>query len=397
MSSFITNITELSQKIFTADPFEFDDYFTMTPDYQTYCLDSKLVTRVTIGFFGKEIALIYDLAIHLFRGAYKLTTGGLKGVYTIATVAFGLELDYQTPIKQGIVHLGFVCLYAMDFFASTANFFNSYPQHLVHKTRNAFADFLKTPNKNDLPPPNYEMEEKLKLAKEELEKRNKEEELKLAKKELEKKNMEKELKLAKEELAKRHSDVSDLEEKLEKRDSDFSDLEEEIGKTTEEFHNPSECEKIVNEILNPDTKSHLTKVKNMIKKTKVESESTQEKKDLNWFESANGINKKITSFTHKNTDSTYPTAQSRLFMDDDELEQAFLLEEPKNKKTPSSSRIPITSIKKPPLQNPLFTPKKRKYVPKSLSIPPESCLFIRKDYDDNWRKRVSSKKEVIVK
>lgn len=142
-------IIELTQKFFNSDPFEFDTYFSITPDYQKkYCLGANAFTRFTVGVVGKELALLTnDIALHLLAGAFKLAIGGLKSVSTIVAVVFSQELDYQTPIKQGVVHLGFVCLYALDFFASIANIGNRYPQYLVDKTRNVFADFLKTPDK----------------------------------------------------------------------------------------------------------------------------------------------------------------------------------------------------------------------------------------------------------
>lgn len=147
MSVSINSIIELTQKISTADPFEFDSYFSMSSDYQKYCLDKNPLIRFAIGVLGKEIGLTHDIAIHLFRGIGKLLAGSTKGICMIVATVINLEINYQTPLKQGVIHLGFICLYAVDFFASIANFHNRYPQHLVDKTRNTFANFLKTSDK----------------------------------------------------------------------------------------------------------------------------------------------------------------------------------------------------------------------------------------------------------
>ncbi|MGL4540068.1 MAG: hypothetical protein ACRCU0_03735 [Candidatus Rhabdochlamydia sp.] len=277
---------ELTQKFFNSDPFEFDTYFSITPDYQKkYCLGANAFTRFTVGVVGKELALLTnDIALHLLAGAFKLAIGGLKSVSTIAAVVFSQELDYQTPIKEGVVHLGFVCLYALDFFASIANIGNRYPQYLVDKTRNVFANFLKASNKNMVIQQVIIADPKIA------------EELKATK------------------------------EELKKRDADFNELAEEIENTTEELNKPSQCEKIVDEILNPDTKNRLAKVKDIKKNNEAE-------KNLNWFESENEIKKRIASFTQKNTG--YPAVQRSLFIDDDELEQTFMeLAEPIKKEPP---------------------------------------------------------------
>lgn len=146
MTILIAPIAELTQKFFNSNSLEFDTYFSITPDYQKYCVDSNLLTRFTIGIIGKEATLTHDIAIHLLRGAFKLATGSLKGVCTIGTVVIGQELNYQKPIKEGVIHLGFAFLYTADSFASMANFANRYPQYLIDKIKKSFAYFLKISN-----------------------------------------------------------------------------------------------------------------------------------------------------------------------------------------------------------------------------------------------------------
>lgn len=337
MNALIPPITEFTQKIFNSDPFEFDTYFSITPDYQKYCLDANFFTRFAIGVVGKELVLINDVALHLLRGACKLATGGIKSVSTIVAVVFSQELDYQTSIKEGVVHLGFVCLYAVDFFASITNVGNRYPQYLVDKIRNVFADFLKTSNKNMIIQQVIVADPKIK---EELE--------------------------------------ATIEE-LEKRNADFNELAKEIENTTEELNKPSQCEKIVDEALNLDTKSRLAKVKDMTKNNEVEPEFThaEAKKDLNWFESENEIKKRIASFTQKNTDS--PVIQTSLFIDDDELEQAFMEpEEPIKKESPIKNQHfkNNSSVSQRKKSSQVTKPSHKKN-----SIPTNSTLYRRLDYE----------------
>lgn len=212
MSVFIAPIIELSQNFFHSDPLKFNQYFAITPDYQKYCLAANLPTRFTITL-AKEAMLIHDIAIHLLVGGCKFTTGTVKGIYAIASGILGLETDHQTPSKQAAIHIGFACVYAVDFLVSIANINKRYPQHLFNRIENFFTDFLKKSNKNIIVS-NPEIEQELKIAREE----------------------------------------------IEKRDAAFNQLEEEIEKTAQKLNKPSQCEKIVNEILHTDINAILTKV-----------------------------------------------------------------------------------------------------------------------------------------
>jgi hypothetical protein len=240
MIVFIASIIELSQNFFNSDPLKFNKYFAITPDYQKYCLNANLATCFTITL-AKEVMLIHDIAIHLLIGGIKLTTGAVKGICAIASGILGIETDHQTPSKQAAVHIGFACVYAADILASITNVNKTYLQNLIDKIEIFFADFLKKSNKNIIFS-DIEIEQELKITLEELEKRN----------------------------------------------ADFNQLEEEIEKTAQNLNEPFECEKIINEILNPNTRAILARIKSNIENNQEEQRETlyREKQGVtNWFES----------------------------------------------------------------------------------------------------------------
>lgn len=146
MSLFIKSITELSQNFLHADPITFNQYFTITPDYQKYCLNATLPIRFTITL-AKEAMLIHDIAIHLLAAGCKLTIGTVKGLCSIPFSMLNLEIDPQTPSKQAAVHFGFTLLYILDMFVSITNINQQYPQHLMDKINNVFIHFLEDPKK----------------------------------------------------------------------------------------------------------------------------------------------------------------------------------------------------------------------------------------------------------
>ncbi|VHO04185.1 hypothetical protein [Candidatus Rhabdochlamydia sp. T3358] len=248
MSVFITSIAELSQNFFHSDPLKFDKYFAITPTYQKYCLDANLPTRFTITL-AKEAMLIHDIAIHLLIGGVKLTTGAVKGICAVASGILGLETDHQTPSKQAAVHIGFACVYTADIFASITHINKKYPQHLIDKIKIIFTDFLKISNKNvvtkNIIISDPELEQELKIAREELEKRN----------------------------------------------TDLNQLEEEIEKTAQNLSKPSQCEKIIDKILNPDINAILTKAKSIIENNQAQQLTThaREQEIINWLEIDDGF------------------------------------------------------------------------------------------------------------
>lgn len=239
MIVFIASIIELSQNFFNSDPLKFNKYFAITPDYQKYCLNANLPTCFTITL-AKEVMLIHDIAIHLLIGGIKLTTGAVKGIWAIASGILGIETDHQTPSKQAAVHIGFACVYAADILASITNINKTYLQNSIDKIEIFFADFLKKSNKNIIFS-DPEIEQELKIALEELEKRN----------------------------------------------ADFNQLEEEIEKTAQNLNEPFECEKIINETLNRNKSAILARTKSNIENNQEEQPETtyREKQGVtNWFD-----------------------------------------------------------------------------------------------------------------
>ena len=286
MSVFLTYITKLSQNFLHSDPFKYDEYLAITPTYQKYCLKGNLPTRFTITL-AKEAMLIHDIAIHLLAGGVKLTIGVVKGICAIASGILGIETDHQTPSKQAAVHIGFACIYAIDLFVSITNINKTYPQHLVDKIKNTFIKFLKVHNKEItieyLADPN--LEEQLRVTQEEL--------------------------------------------KI--RDADLDQLEQDIERTAQNLNEPSQCELIVNEALNPDTSIILEKVRSITKNNREQLKTTHTAKPkvTIWFESESGINEIINSLT-LNGESPLPPydSQNYLSMDPDHLlEESFIRRE----------------------------------------------------------------------
>lgn len=267
MSIFVTTIAELSQNFFNSDPLTFNKYFAITPDYQKYCLRANLLTRSTLTL-AKEAMLIHDMAIHLLAGACKLTIGGVKGICAIASGIFGLETDHQTPSKQAAIHFGFACVYAADIFASITNINNTYPQHLIDKIETFFTDFLKESNKNFVTKNIIVSDPKI----------------------------EQELKIAREEL--------------EKRDADLNQLEEVLEKTAQNLNEPSRCEKIVDKILNPN-KSILEKTRSITKKNKQLEEKIENTLKKTETKEKEPIHKKDSS-SLSNNQLRYKSSQFRL-------------------------------------------------------------------------------------
>ncbi|QZA58367.1 hypothetical protein [Candidatus Rhabdochlamydia porcellionis] len=292
MSAFIIPIIELSQNFFNSDPLKFNQYFAITPDYQKYCLTANLPTRFTITL-AKEAMLIHDIAIHLLAGGYKLTTSTVKGICAIASGILGLETDHQTPSKQAAIHIGFACAYTVDFFVSIANINKRYPQHLVNKIETIFTDFLKISNKNvvtkNIIVSDPEIEQELKITREE----------------------------------------------LEKRDAAFNQLEKEIEKTAQKLRKPSQCEKIVDEILHPDINAILAKasIKNN-QEQPLEITHTAKQKVNYCFESDDGFwsEETFSSSDTFNSDSI-PFKEQNKFSRDTPLTTSNNLESSKMKST----------------------------------------------------------------
>ncbi len=283
MSVFIASITEMSQNFFNSNPLKFDKYFAITPDYQKYCLNAKLPTRFTITL-AKEAMLIHDIAIHLLIGGVKLTTGAVKGICAVASGILGIETDHQTPSKQAAVHIGFACVYAADILASIASINKTYPQHLIDKIKNIFAEFLEVPNKGVTVAYDANLEEQLRVTQEEL--------------------------------------------KI--RDADLDQLQQDIERTAQNLKEPSQCELIVNEILNPDKSIILAKARKITENNREQLETTHTAKPkvTSWFESENGINGIINSLTpnEKRTLAPYEH-QNYLYMDPDYLLEESLIQE----------------------------------------------------------------------
>ena len=276
MSVFISSIAELSQNFFNSDPLKFNQYFAITPDYQKYCLAANLPTRFTI-MLAKEAMLIHDIAIHLLAGGYKLTTGTVKGICAIASGFLGLETDHQTPSKQAAIHFGFACFYLVDFFVSITNINKTYPQYLVNKIETIFTDFLKTSNKNvvtrNIIVSDPEIEQELKIARKELEKRN----------------------------------------------ADFDQLAEEIEKIAQDSSQPSYCEETVDKALSPDINATLARIRNSTKNNQEKQQATS------WFENESDIYKEINSLMQsKENIPVSSVVRNSFYIDaDDLLEQTL--------------------------------------------------------------------------
>jgi hypothetical protein len=99
-----------------------------------------------MGVVIKDVARIYDIAIHIIIGLGKIAICTTKILYSIPARLCGSTPNYDIG-KEGFAHLGFSGFYLADMFISLTNIINRYPQDKMEKVENLFSKFLG-PKKN---------------------------------------------------------------------------------------------------------------------------------------------------------------------------------------------------------------------------------------------------------
>lgn len=117
---------------------------------QNFCSkssSSNILSRLVVGIFIKDIARIYDIAIHTIVGLGKLASCTVKVSYSIPARLYGSNLNYDIG-KEGLAHLGFSGFYLADIFISLTNMVNGYPKDTMEKIESFFSEFLPNLQKN---------------------------------------------------------------------------------------------------------------------------------------------------------------------------------------------------------------------------------------------------------
>ncbi|WP_215216484.1 hypothetical protein [Candidatus Rhabdochlamydia sp. W815] len=96
-----------------------------------------------MGIVIKDIARIYDIAIHIIIGLGKLALCATKIPYSIPARWFGSTPNYDIG-KEGFVHLVFAGHYFADMFISLTNIINRYPKDKMEKIENLLSKRLLT-------------------------------------------------------------------------------------------------------------------------------------------------------------------------------------------------------------------------------------------------------------
>ena len=111
---------------------------------QNFCSKSpspNILSRLVVGVVIKDVARIYDIAIHIIIGLGKLALCTTKIPYSIPARLCGSTLNYDIG-KEGFAHLGFSGYYFADMFISLTNMINGYPKDKMEKVEDFFSKFL---------------------------------------------------------------------------------------------------------------------------------------------------------------------------------------------------------------------------------------------------------------
>lgn len=117
---------------------------------QNFCSKSSspnILARLVVGVVIKDVARIYDVAIHIIIGLGKLAICTTKIPYSIPARLYGFTPNYDIG-KEGFAHLGFSGFYLADIFISLTNMINRYPKDKMEKVENFFSKFLTSLKKN---------------------------------------------------------------------------------------------------------------------------------------------------------------------------------------------------------------------------------------------------------
>lgn len=111
---------------------------------QNFCSKSpspNILSRLVVGVVIKDVARIYDIAIHIIIGLGKLAICTTKIPYSIPARLCGSTPNYNI-VKEGFAHLGFSGYYFADMFISLTNIINRYPKDKMEKVETFFSKFL---------------------------------------------------------------------------------------------------------------------------------------------------------------------------------------------------------------------------------------------------------------
>jgi hypothetical protein len=111
---------------------------------QNFCSKSSppnILSRLVVGIVIKDVARIYDIAIHIIIGLGKIAICTTKIPYSIPARLCGSTPNYAIG-KEGFAHLGFSGYYFADMFISLTNTINKYPKDKMEKVENLFSEFL---------------------------------------------------------------------------------------------------------------------------------------------------------------------------------------------------------------------------------------------------------------
>jgi hypothetical protein len=122
---------------------DFDQNFGK--ELQNFCSKSpspNILSRLVVGVVIKDVARIYDIAIHIIIGLGKLAICTIKISYSIPARLCGFTPNYDIG-KEGFAHLGFSGFYLADMFISLTNIINRYPKDKMEKVESFFSRFLQ--------------------------------------------------------------------------------------------------------------------------------------------------------------------------------------------------------------------------------------------------------------
>ncbi|MGL4540069.1 MAG: hypothetical protein ACRCU0_03740 [Candidatus Rhabdochlamydia sp.] len=115
---------------------------------QNFCLKHPtLFSYCIVGVVVKDIARIYDIALHILVGFGKLTISAIKLIYSIPAKLWSSTPNHQKIGKEGLMHLGFSVFCLVDMGISITNVINRYPQDLTKKAEILFAGLFQVPKK----------------------------------------------------------------------------------------------------------------------------------------------------------------------------------------------------------------------------------------------------------
>lgn len=103
------------------------------------------ISRFVIGFAIKDIARIYDIALHIIAGLGKSMLCIAMAAYSTLAKLENSTANYQKIRKEVFVHFSLSGFYILDIFISYRNITNNYPQDVTEKIETFFSEYLKEP------------------------------------------------------------------------------------------------------------------------------------------------------------------------------------------------------------------------------------------------------------